>query len=143
MTRKKDESGIWLIETEGSGRFVIWSEPHQLSEKKAVAKFRRLTKGRFKKTLKVTGRLAFCPVDNCSSFAKQLLGSGELKWTTGLWWVIGDVEVEAGEDLNMATVCPMCEKHARRFRKTLRKRVLRIEERLDKLDLEHCLSDGT
>jgi len=106
MAREKDESGIWLIETEGGGRFVVWSEPYQISEKKAVAKFRRLTKGRFKRALKVTGRLMSCPVDSCWTFATQLLRDEELEVIPGAWWAVGDVEKTPGEKLDVATVCP-------------------------------------
>lgn len=134
MAKKKEELGVWLVETEGGGRFVIWSEFYKNSEKKAVAKFRRLTNGCFT-TLNVTARLLSCTVDNCWSFARHLLRNEELEGIPKEWRAVGDVEVEPGATMNVDTVCPMCEKHASRFRKTLRERVLMIEERLDKIEL--------
>jgi len=130
-----DKVGLWLITTDGGNHFVIWSEPYKLSEKKAIAKWRRLTKGRLKKTVKVTARLMSCPVDGCWTFATQLLTDEELQDLPKEWWTVGDVELRADTDkLEVTSVCPMCEKHARRFRKTLGERILRIEERLDDLE---------
>ena len=134
MTASHDQLAPWLIETEGGGRFVVWSERYMISEKKAIARWRKLTKGRFKKKVEVaSARPLLCSAD-CHTFATELLTDEELEGIDNAWWLVGDVEKKPGEQLVVATVCSMCEKHARRFRRSLRDRIIRIEERLDDLE---------
>lgn len=134
MSRSPDQLAPWLIETEGRGRFVVWSERYMISEKKAIARWRKLTKGRFKKKVEVTSAQPLLCSADCHAFANELLTKEELEGIDSAWWLVGDVEEKPGEQFVMATVCPMCEKHARRFRRSLRNRILRIEERLDDLE---------
>jgi hypothetical protein len=136
-----DKVGLWLVTTEGGNKFLLWSEPYKISEKKAIAKWRRLTKGRFDKKVDVTAQLVVCPVDGCWTFATELLVDGidsmpgqGLYEVPRAWWFVGDVQQAPEQSFEVVTVCPMCEKHARRFRKTNSQRILRLEERLDDLE---------
>jgi len=143
MTRSPDQLAPWLIETEGGGRFVVWSEPYKISEKKAISRFRKLTKGRFKKKIEVSFASPLLCAARCHSFATELLADEELEGIDNAWWLVGDVEKFPGGELVVATICPMCEKHARRFRRSLRDRIIRIEERLDEAEEEigYCVKD--
>jgi hypothetical protein len=139
----RDQLVPWMIETAGDCRFIVWSEPCKISDKKAVFKLRKLIKGRFKKAPKIIAvRPLLCFV-NCWSMASELLIDEELEGVDKSWWFVGEVEEKPGEQLVVATVCPMCEKHARRFRRSLRERIIRIEERLDEAEKEIgcCVGD--
>ena len=134
MPRTPEQLAPWMIETEGGGRFVVWSEPYKNSEKKAISRFRKLTKGRFKKKVEISSAHPTLCSANCWTIASELLTDEELEGIDNAWWLVGDVEKLPGRELVVATVCPMCEKHARRFRRSLRDRIIRIEERLDDLE---------
>lgn len=143
MTKPKarNETGIWSILAAGH-RYIIWSEPCMLSENVAIAKWRRLTKKSLKKGTEVTSsHLVTCPVDNCYSFASEFLIGDELAGIPGVWMVSGSVQKTPTGVFGFSPVCPMCEKHARRFRKSLQRRILRIEERLDDIEREE-LEEG-
>jgi hypothetical protein len=134
MPRCSDKLVPWLIEIKDGGRFVVWSESGMTSENKATSRFRKLTKGRFKKKVDVSSAHPLICSANCWTTASELLADEELKGIESAWWVVGDVEKKPGGEISVATVCPMCEKHARRFRRSLSDRILRIEERLDDFD---------
>lgn len=122
------------------GNAIIWSVRYKVNEEKALSKYQKLAGSNGKD---VSASPLTCPVDGCWNFATKLLSSGELSGVVpNKWWVVSDVEVKPGEDLHVNTVCPMCEKHARRFRRSMQERIFRLEERMDLLqrsvkDLEH------
>lgn len=135
MSRSPDQLAPWLIETEGGNHYIVWSKPYMVCKKKAISKWRKLTKKLFKKKVEVASATPLlCAAEchaSCYTAAVDLLAYEELEGIDSSWWLDGFVEIKPGEQLVMATVCPMCEKHARRFRRSLRDRIIRIEERLD------------
>jgi len=57
------------------------------------------------------------------------------------WWRIAQAELNPGGSSAVMTVAPLCEKHARRLRRSLSERLLRIEERLDDIEKERELEE--
>ena len=128
----KNMQGLWRVSADGGPDMVLWSDGYQHLAKKAVSKYRRMLKKRSSEVCDVAGRLVQCSVEGCYSFATELLDAEQhLINVPPSWRFVG--EVEWGNTVKLMTVCPMCEKHARRFRRTLAERVLRLEERLDSL----------
>jgi len=114
---------------------LLWSDGYMHLAKQAVSKYLRLLKQRsvkLRRNSDVAARIVSCQVDGCYSFATELLDAEQhLINVPPRWRFIGEVEFD--RRLQLVTVCPMCEKHARRFRRTLNERVLRLEARLDEL----------
>jgi len=124
-----DNLRLWLIEKENGSKSIIWSTLYT----RALAKCRRLKKG-MPRDNKTKVYLIVCPVGDCFSFATELLSDEEILGLPNDWWIVGDVELQAGGNIDVLSVCPMCDKHARRFRKTDNERIFRIEERLDAIE---------
>lgn len=121
---------LWRVSASGCDA-VIWSARYNINESKALSKWRKLSGCKDKKA---SASMAICSFDSCWNFATELLASGELSGVVPKnLWVVSDVELHPGDKLQVGTVCPMCEKHARRFRRTMQERIFRLEERLDEL----------
>lgn len=137
-----DPNGEMLWKVSGPGTdAIIWSVRYKSNESKALDKWCDLT-GKDGKDVSATPLT--CSIEGCWQFATQLLASGELSGIVPKqWWVVSDVELHPGKQLRMGTTsCPMCAKHARRFRRPMQERIFRLEERMDLLqrsvkDLEH------
>ena len=128
-----DSSTLWQISAPGApgGGGIIWSVRYKANEKKALKKYRKLAGCNGED---ISAQMMVCPVDGCWEFATELLASGELSdIVPNKLWVVSEVELRPGDKLCVNTVCPMCAKHARRFRRSIRERIFRLEERMDTL----------
>jgi len=126
-----DRPMLWHISVLGApgGRAIIWSERYKSNEQKALEKYQKLSGFSDKE---ISAHMIICPIDRCWNFATELLGSEELvNIVPNELWVVLEVELCLGDNLHVNTVCPMCEKHARRFRRSIRERIFRLEELVD------------
>lgn len=132
MIVKGKSLAVWQIQKNEKRIAVIWSTPYKSSADRALKKWRKLS-GR--EDEEVLARPMTCPVDNCWNFATELLSGEGLNFiVANEWWFNTEVELNPGDKLLTNAICPVCEMHARRFRRTVRERLWRIEERMDQIE---------
>lgn len=132
MIVKGKSLAVWQIQKGDKIIAVIWSFPYKTSTDRALKKWRKLSGSEDEEVIAIP---MTCPVDNCWNFATDLLsGEGLSIMVSNEWWFVADVELNPGDKLLANSICPLCERHARRFRRSVRERLWRIEERLDVLE---------
>ena len=136
MNKKDMGIGIWIISVDKKPCAIVCSDISMRNEGMALSKYRALNKDNFDKVKKAEAWRVICPALGCSTFATELLIDEELVGVPKEWWFVGDVERDNNNVVETLSVCPMCQKHARRFRKSLSERIYRIEERIDVLESE-------
>ncbi len=130
------EQTLWKVSADGAQTMLLWGSRYKTSEAKVVAKYRRLLLNQrvpveLGKQAKIEAHLCICP-GPCWTLADAIVSADHLENVPKEWWFFGHVETDGKTPVT--TVCPMCSKHARRYRKTLGERLARIEERIDELD---------
>lgn len=122
----------WSVRVGGKIVAVIWSIPYKENSRIALEKWRELSGSEAQEPMALPMN---CSADDCFDFATELLsGEGISDTVPKGSWFNTDVELNPGDKLLCNTISPLCEKHARRFRRSAQNRLCRIEERLDQLE---------